>query len=198
MNSFLARVSDVVLDGSVNKEACPFNLAPTSSSTLAVVIGDALALAVMKKLGITLTDFSKLHPLGQIGRNITVKVADIMHKGNKIPVVSPFSSLRDALIEISDKKLGCVCITDNLGKLQGIITDGDVRRILQRSENLQGLTVENVMTKNPISIHSDAFLNEALALMENRISEINVLPVIDLENSLIGVIRLHDIIKGAD
>lgn len=198
MNSFLARVSDVVLDGSVSREACPFNLAPTSSSTLAVVIGDALALAVMKKLGITLSDFSRLHPLGQIGRNITVKVSDIMHKGSKIPLISPESSFRDALIQISNKKLGCVCITNGNNQLLGIITDGDVRRILEKNENLQGLKVENVMTVNPITIGPEAFLNEALALMENRNSEISVLPVVDSGNYLVGVIRLHDIIKGAD
>ncbi len=198
MNSFLARVSDVVLDGSVAREACPFNLAPTSSSTLAVVIGDALALAVMKKLNITLTDFSRLHPLGQIGRNITVKVSDIMHKGSKIPLISPESSFRDALIQISNKKLGCVCITNDSNQLIGIITDGDVRRILEKNENLRGLKVEHVMTKNPITIEPEAFLNEALALMENRNSEISVLPVVDSEYYLVGVIRLHDIIKGAD
>lgn len=195
--SFLARISDIVLDGSVEKEACPFNLAPTSSSTLAIVIGDALAMAVMKYRSTTLEDFSRLHPLGQIGRNITVKVADVMHTGNNIPKIFPQSSFRDALIEISNKKLGCVCVINSDNKLLGIITDGDVRRILHKNENLHGLTTETVMTSNPINIGSEAYLHEALAVMENRSSEISVLPVVDSDCSLIGVIRLHDIIKGA-
>lgn len=197
MNSFLARISDIVLDGSVEKEACPFNLAPTSSSTLAMVIGDALAMAVMKSRNTSLEDFSRLHPLGQIGRNITVKVADVMHTDKNIPFINPQASFRDALIEISNKKLGCVCVVDGNRKLLGIITDGDVRRILHKNENLQGLITESVMTQNPIRINPEAYLHEALAVMENRNSEINVLPVVADSGEVLGIIRLHDIIKGA-
>ena len=196
VNSAIGRFSDIILDGSVEKEACPFNLAPTSSSTLALAIGDALAISVMKLRNVTLEDFSRLHPLGQIGRSVTVRVSDIMHSGDEIPVISKESSFRDAIIEITKKDLGCVCAVDESNQLLGIITDGDVRRILQKSEDMRGLNVDNIMTKNPITIGKDAFLHESLAVMENRNSEINVLPVVDNGNHLIGVIRLHDIVRS--
>lgn len=195
-NSAIGRYSDVVLNAFVEKEACPFNLAPTASSTLALAIGDALAVALMKIKNITLEDFSKLHPLGQIGRSITVKVCDIMHTGFAVPVCSAKDSFRDALIEISKKELGCVCIIDDNFILEGIITDGDVRRILQKSEDMRGIIVEEVMTQNPVTISEDSYLHEALAVMENRNSEISVLPVVNEFNKLIGVIRLHDIVQS--
>jgi arabinose-5-phosphate isomerase len=195
VKSTIARFSDVVLNASVEREACPFNLAPSSSSTLALAFGDALAIASMKLRNLTLEEFSKLHPLGQIGRTITVKVVDIMHTGEELPIIFRHNSFRDALIEITNKDLGCVCVVDDDFTLSGIITDGDVRRILQKSEDMRGLIVSNVMTINPITIDGDAFLNEALAVMENRESEINVLPVINSEKKLIGVIRLHDIVQ---
>ena len=195
VNSTIARFSDIVLNATVEREACPFNLAPSSSSTLALAFGDALAIASMKLRQLTLEDFSKLHPLGQIGRSITVKVVDIMHTGEELPLIYENNSFRDALIEITNKDLGCVCVIEDDYTLKGIITDGDVRRILQKTEDMRGLIVSNVMTKYPISIDEDAFLNEALAVMENRESEINVLPVVDAGNKLIGVIRLHDIVQ---
>lgn len=150
-NSTIARYSDVVLDGSVHKEACPFNLAPTSSSTLALVYGDALAISVMKVKNVTLEDFSLLHPLGLIGRSITVKVEDIMHKGINIPTIRPAMKFKDAIIEISNKNLGCVCVTEN-DKLVGIITDGDVRRVLQRNDDISSIYARDIMTKHPIKI----------------------------------------------
>lgn len=195
-NSILARYSDAVLDGSVAKEACPFNLAPTSSTTVALAIGDALAITQMKLKQLTLEDFSKLHPLGQIGRNITVQVKDEMHSGKSIPMCSPETSFRDALIEMTSKDLGCVCITDENITLLGIITDGDVRRILQKHEDMRGLTAGEVMTRNPVSVSGEAYLGEALALMENRDSEISVLPVVDFNKKVTGVIRLHDVVKS--
>ncbi|MBX3043434.1 MAG: KpsF/GutQ family sugar-phosphate isomerase [Candidatus Kapabacteria bacterium] len=196
LNSALARYSDIALDGSVEKEACPFNLAPTASTTLALAIGDALAVAVMKINGVSLNDFSRLHPLGQIGRNVSVKVCDIMHIDKALPVCSQGASFRDAVIEISRKDLGCVCVTNDNLLLLGIITDGDVRRILQNSEDMRGIMVNDVMTKSPVTINSDAYLHEALAIMENRESEISVLPVVNEDNILIGVIRLHDIVQS--
>ncbi len=196
IGSSIGRHSDAVLDGSVDIEACPFNLAPTSSSTLALALGDALAVAVMRIKNVTLDDFSRLHPLGQIGRSVTVKVRDVMHIGEEIPLTSNLSPFRDALIEMSRKDLGCVCSVDNHNKLLGIITDGDVRRILQNSEDMRGLTVGSVMTSNPITISKDAYLHEALAVMENRQSEISVLPVVDENSKVIGVLRLHDIIRS--
>jgi arabinose-5-phosphate isomerase len=195
VKSTIARFSDIVLNASVEREACPFNLAPSSSSTLALAFGDALAIASMKLRKLTLEEFSKLHPLGQIGRAITVKVVDIMHSGDELPLIFRHNSFRDALIEITNKDLGCVCVIEDNFTLTGIITDGDVRRILQKTEDMRGLIVGNIMTSNPITIDGNAFINEALAVMENRDSEINVLPVIDEGNKLIGVIRLHDIVQ---
>ena len=196
INTTIGNYSDVVLDASVEKEACPFNLAPTSSSTLALVYGDALAMAVMKMKNTTLEDFSRLHPLGLIGRSITIKVADIMHKGINIPQISPEAKFKDAIIEISNKNLGCVCVHSPNNDLIGIITDGDVRRVFQKTENISDILVQDVMTKNPIKISGEAYLQEAIALMENRDSEISVLPVTDEKNKIIGVIRLHDIVRS--
>ncbi|MFA5512713.1 MAG: KpsF/GutQ family sugar-phosphate isomerase [Candidatus Kapaibacterium sp.] len=195
-DSAIARFSDLVLDGSVDREACPYNLAPTSSSTLALAIGDALAVTVMKLRNVTLEDFSRLHPLGQIGRSVTVRVEDVMHSGNDIPTVTLGTSFRDALIEITRKGLGCVCIIDPSYYLHGIITDGDVRRILQKTEDMRGLSVDSLMTKNPIVIGRQAFLHEALAIMENRESEISVLPIVNSKGILEGVISLHDIVRS--
>ncbi|MBI5324127.1 MAG: KpsF/GutQ family sugar-phosphate isomerase [Ignavibacteriae bacterium] len=196
LNSYLAYNSDVILDGSVEKEACPFDITPTTSTMLSLVIGDILAVCSMLFNNITITDFAKNHPLGQIGKNITLQVKDVMHKNSSLPLIYDGSGFKEAIIEISNKKLGCVCIIDKSGKLLGIITDGDVRRILQIHEDIRNLKVEDVMTSNPISITQDLFLNEALSVMEQRESQINVLPVTDDEKKCIGVIRIHDIIRS--
>ncbi len=196
LNSYLARHSDAVLNGQVSREACPFNLAPTSSTTAALVIGDALAVVTMKMKNVTLEDFSRLHPLGQIGRSITLKVKDVMHTGDNLPIIKLNSTFKEALIEMSRKPLGCVCICDDDMNLLGIITDGDVRRLLNKYDNLKDIIVSEVMTRQPVVIDEDSLLLSALALMENRQSQINVLPVVNC-NKLIGLIRLHDIIKSA-
>jgi arabinose-5-phosphate isomerase len=196
LNSYLARHSDAVLNGQVSREACPFNLAPTSSTTAALVIGDALAVVTMKMKNVTLEDFSRLHPLGQIGRSITLKVKDVMHTGDNLPIIKLNSTFKEALIEMSRKPLGCVCICDDDMNLLGIITDGDVRRLLNKYDNLKDIIVSEVMTRQPVVIDEDSLLLSALALMENRQSQINVLPVVN-SNKLIGLIRLHDIIKSA-
>ncbi len=196
VNSTIARYSDAVLNATVSREACPFNLAPTSSSTLALVYGDALAMVVMKLKGTTLEDFSKLHPLGLIGKSITVKVEDVMQKGLLIPFIDKEAAFKNAIIEISNKNLGCVCVIDSNQILLGIITDGDVRRVLQKSDDIRGLKVGNVMTKSPVTIKQGAYLQEALAIMENRESEISVLPVINDDRRVCGIIRLHDIVRS--
>ncbi len=195
-DSYLSRHSDATLDAIVSREACPFNLAPTSSTTAALVMGDALAVAAMKLNNLSLDDFSKLHPLGQIGRNITLKVKDAMHSGGELPTIFREAPFKEALIEMSRKPLGCVCIVSENGTLEGIITDGDVRRLLQIHDNLKDILVEDIMTANPISIDENSLLLSALATMENRHSQINVLPVVSENNMLLGIIRLHDIIKS--
>jgi arabinose-5-phosphate isomerase len=196
INSFLGNNSDLVLDAVVEREACTFNQIPTSSSTAALALGDALAVCSVMMRNLSLEEFARNHPLGQIGRNITLKVADVMHKNSGLPVVLIDSSFRESIIEISDKSLGCVCIVDIDGKLQGIITDGDVRRALQKLDDIRDLKAMDIMTKNPITVNQDMYLGEALALMENRSSQISVLPVTDSLNKCVGVIRIHDIIRS--
>lgn len=195
-NSILARSADVAIEASVEQEACPFNLAPTSSTTVALAIGDALAMACMRVNKINIETFSKLHPLGQIGRNISIQVKDIMHGNSSLPYIGINASFRDAIIEISNKKLGCVLILDKNSHLKGIITDGDVRRTLQKYDEISSLKASDLMTPNPVKINQNEYLTEALSLMEQRDSQINVLPVVDEQNKCIGIIRIHDIIRS--
>ncbi|MGA2297127.1 MAG: KpsF/GutQ family sugar-phosphate isomerase [FCB group bacterium] len=195
-NSYLASAADYVLDASIKKEACPFNIAPTTSTTVAMAIGDALAVCCAKYKNITLNDFSRNHPLGQIGRNLSLQVKDVMHRKESIPMVTKGATFRDALIEITNKRLGCVFVVDKNLNLKGIITDGDVRRIFQKFESTRGLKVEDVMNANPIGISQDIYLAEALSMMENRESQISVLAVVDSKKKCIGVIRVHDIIRS--
>lgn len=196
MKSFLGHSSDASIDASVEKEACTLNIVPTSSAMIALSVGDALAVACMKLRNLTIEQFSKQHPLGQIGRNITLRIKDVMHSNENLPRIKQGAAFQTAIIEISEKGLGCVCITDDKNELAGLITDGDIRRILHNDVDIRNLTVEDVMTKNPISINEDAFLGEALALMENRNSQLSVLPVINNHNKCAGVVRIHDIVRS--
>lgn len=189
--SFLAINSDYFLDVSVDKESCPFNLAPTSSTTTTLVMGDAIAIALVKKRKLRSEDFSINHPSGQLGRNTILKVKDVMASGDKLPLISSNSTLNDAIIEITKKNLGCVLINDNNNL--GLLTDGDMRRILQRKLDINTTKVYEVMTNNPITINQEKYLGEALAIMEKRVSQISLLPVVNDENTLSGLIRIHDI-----
>ena len=195
--SFLSENSDYFINAYVEEEGCPLNTAPMASALVALAIGDALAASVIKLKKITVRDFSRQHPMGQLGRNLILTVKDVMHSGKSFPVVPETASFKDAVIEITDKTLGCVCIVDDSGKLSGIITDGDVRRALQRYDEINGLTAYDLMTKNPVTVSSDKLLGEALSIMENRKTQINVLPVVDSSNMPLGVIRLHDIVKSS-
>lgn len=195
-SSFLAHNADIIIDGFVEKEACPYDITPTTSTLTALAIGDALAISMMIHNNITISDFAKNHPLGQIGKNLTLQIKDIMHKNSSLPLILSGSNFKDAIIEISNKRLGCVCVVDDKDKLLGIITDGDVRRMLQKFDDIRNLKVDELMTTNPIAISSDIFLNEALSIMEQRDSQINVLPVVDEQQKCIGVIRVHDIIRS--
>lgn len=195
VNSPIANLVDVVVDASVQREACPLRAAPMSSTTVALALGDALAAALMKRQNFTIGQFASFHPLGQLGRNISLCVAELMHKGKMLPTVAPSASFREALIEMSAKNLGCVCVLDNNRRLVGIITDGDVRRILQQHEDITSLTVGDICTRAPIAIAPDALVGEALSLMENREYQISVLPVVDLHGYCTGVVRVHDIVR---
>ena len=179
LNSYLARIADVVLNGWVESEACPLNIAPMASTLVALALGDALAACVIREKNITIEDFSRQHPLGQLGRNILLTVGDVMHKDAQLPVVLIDSTFKEAVIKISEKRLGCACVVDNKMQLMGMITDGDVRRTLQKHDDLSGLIVSSGMSVHPITITPDVTLGEALSLMSNRDSQISVLAVVD-------------------
>jgi len=187
--SSLARLSDIVLNIGVEKEACPLNLAPTTSTTTTLALGDALAAALMKLKGFSAEEFAKLHPGGKLGIRLS-KVKEIMRKGEEIPVVSPDTPLKDAILEISSKKLGATLVVDGK-RLIGIITDGDLRRALEKGATLE-TKVRDIMTENPKKIEEDAYAEEALKEMERH--KITVLPVVDREGRLKGIIHLHDIL----
>jgi arabinose-5-phosphate isomerase len=198
LSSALARRADVVLDASVEQEACPLNLAPTTSTTVALAVGDALAMTLMSVKRLTPEDFALNHPGGRIGKRLTLKVADLMHGGAENPTVRSSATLLEVVRAISRGGLGAVNVVDGRGQLEGFITDGDVRRALQRVEleDLAGLTCEGVMTHAPVVVRPDMLAHAALQLMENRPSQIAVLPVVESDGRCVGLLRLHDIVRS--
>lgn len=197
-NSTVARNVDVVLDASVDKETCPFNLAPTASTTVALAIGDALALTVMQMKGLTPEDFALNHPAGRLGKRLMLKVSNLMRTGDDNPTVLPSASWLEVVSAITQGGLGAVNVVTSAGILAGIITDGDLRRAVQNSNpsDLGNLSAELLMTRNPITITPDELAYTALQLMENRPSQISVLPVIDGNRRSIGLLRLHDLVRS--
>ncbi len=194
LNSTLARQSDAVLDASVDKEACPLNLAPTTSTTVALAIGDALAMTLMETKHLTAEDFAANHPAGRLGKRLTLRVANLMHES---PNVAPESSWLEVVKSISKYALGAVNVVDESEKLIGIITDGDLRRTIEKTapEEFSGLRAEQMMTRNPIAASPEMFAFDALQLMENRPSQISVLPVVENEKC-VGLLRVHDIVRS--
>jgi arabinose-5-phosphate isomerase len=195
LESTLARQSDAILDGSVDREACPLNLAPTASTTVALAIGDAMAIMLMEARGLTNEDFAANHPAGRLGKRLTLRVADLMHES---PNVAPRSSWLEVVREISNAALGAVNVVGEDGELAGIVTDGDLRRTIERcgERGLEGLTAENMMTPAPVTASPEMLAFDALQLMENRPSQISVLPVVDGGGKCIGLLRLHDVVKS--
>ena len=198
LKSTLANKADAVLDASVDQEACPLNLAPTTSTTVALAIGDAIAMTLMKVKGLTLDDFAINHPAGRIGKRLTLRVADLMHGGKQNPVVNRGATWVDVVRAISDGGLGAVNVIDEQGHLAGIITDGDLRRAIQRVDHasLERLTGDEFMTRNPVVAAPELLAFEALRLMEDRPSQISVLPVVNEQRVCVGLIRLHDIVRS--
>jgi len=198
LNSTLASRADAVLDASVDQEACPLNLAPTTSTTVALALGDALAMTLMKAKGLTLDDFAINHPAGRLGKRLTLKVADLMHSGTQNPTIQAGSTWVAVVKEISNGGLGAVNVLDESGQLAGIITDGDLRRAIQRADHasLEDLRCEQIMTRDPVVVSAEALAYDALRLMEDRPSQISVLPVVDEARMCVGLIRLHDIVRS--
>ena len=198
LSSTLARRADVVLDASVDKEACPLNLAPTTSTTVALAIGDALAMTVMKVKGLTSDDFAVNHPAGRLGKRLTLRVGDLMHREGENPIIPTGSSWVEVVRAISKGGLGAVCVVDDSGRLAGIITDGDLRRAIEQTnhESLAKLTCDDFMTCKPVVVTPDLLAFDALQLMEDRPSQISVLPVVDHDERCVGLVRLHDIVRS--
>jgi arabinose-5-phosphate isomerase len=194
VTSTLARAADVVLDVSVAEEACPMGLAPTASTTAALALGDALAVAALGRKGFGPEDFAVLHPAGTLGRRF-LKVQDLMHRGDAVPLVQLATPFRDTLIEITGKRLGVTGVVDETGALVGVITDGDLRRALERVHDVRATTAADVMTRTPKTIAAGALAEQAVALMERH--SITSLFVLDEESDKpAGVIHLHDLLKA--
>lgn len=193
LKSFLANEADIVLDVSVGEEACPFDLAPTSSTTATLVMGDALAIALLKAKNFTKEQFAFYHPGGTLGKRLTLKVEEIMTKGENVPVVHQDIDLHSAILVMTSKRLGATCVVDDDNKLVGIITDGDLRRAMEKFPNLSALIAKDVMGKNPKSIKPDVLASYAIQLMETY--KITQLICVDDENHPIGMIHLHDLVN---
>jgi arabinose-5-phosphate isomerase len=192
--STLARAANVHLDVSVEKEACPLGLAPTSSTTASLVMGDALAMALLQHRGFTENDFALSHPGGLLGRRLLLKVESIMHTDTAVPIVAHQASLKDALVEMTQKKLGITTVINDQGELAGIFTDGDVRRAFDNNADIQSTKIHQVMSRNPKTIVGDILATEALNIMETF--KITSLIVINALKQPVGVVHIHDILRA--
>lgn len=194
LNSTLAQKSDVVLDISVEREACPLNKAPTASTTVTLAMGDAIAVCLLKKRGFTYEDFLLYHPSGALGKGILYKVGELMVKDERLPIVSQDVNFSDAIKIVSEKRLGTALLVDNNNKLTGVLTDGDIRRAVVKYPNAASLKVSEVMTKNPKTIGINELCAKALAIMEKH--SITSLAVVDENNVPIGLLHIHDLLKA--
>ena len=194
VSSHLARESDIMLDTTVKEEACPYDLAPTASTTATLALGDALAIALLDKRGFTKEEFAMFHPGGNLGKRLLLRVEEMMVAGDSVPVVREEVPLSDAIVEMTSKRLGATCIVDSAGRLQGIITDGDLRRLLQRTKNVTNVTAAEAMTKNPKTIRKGLLAATALEEMESY--NITQLVVVDDKHRPVGMLHLHDLVKA--
>ncbi|OBU28587.1 KpsF/GutQ family sugar-phosphate isomerase [Photobacterium kishitanii] len=191
--SSMAKMAQVHLQVTVDKEACPLNLAPTSSTTATLVMGDAVAIAVMEARGFTADDFALSHPGGALGRKLLLRIADVMHSGELLPMIEEHASIKDALLEISHKGLGMTAIVDHNQQLRGIFTDGDLRRLLDNHVDIHNTSIGTVMSSNPRTISPQLLAAEGLKLMEDN--KINGLLVTE-NNQLVGALNMHDLLKA--
>ena len=196
LESPLAHQADIVLDARVDREADTLNLAPTCSSAVSIAIGDALAVALMQARSFTERDFARYHPAGQLGRNLHLHVSDVMHRRSNVAWVNTETSLREVIIAMTHHPLGAACVINEDIVLLGLITDGDLRRALLAYEDIRPLCAVDIMSLHPITVSPQASLKEATDLMENRPSQISVLPVVDPQSThCLGLVRIHDIFQ---
>lgn len=191
--SRLARECDVFLSIAVKEEACPHDLAPTASTTATLALGDALSVTLLKKRGFTAEDFALLHPGGSLGKRLSLEIKEIMTKGDRIPLVKEDCPIKDVILEITSKRLGATCVVDSQGVLAGIVTDGDLRRLLEKTLDIKDLKAKDIMTKNPKVMRPDYLASFALQQMENY--KITSLVIIDEDKRPAGIIHLHDLIN---
>lgn len=191
--SLLGKECDIFLNIAVKEEACPHDLAPTASTTATLAMGDALAVALLEKRGFTAEDFAYLHPGGSLGKRLSLKISEIMIQGNSVPVVNESASIKDVILEITSKRLGTTCVVNSKGTLTGVITDGDLRRLLEKTMEIKDLTAKDIMTVNPKVMNDEYLASFALQQMENF--KITAMIIIDDENKPIGIIHLHDLIN---
>lgn len=192
--SDMFRRADIAIDCSVDREACPNNLVPTSSSTAALVMGDALAVALLEARNFSSSDFASLHPGGFLGRRLLKLVSDVHHSGSDLPLVDRKASMNKMIVEMTNKRLGCVITVDDNGYMKGIFTDGDLRRLAENNNDFYNLTADKVMIADPKTVSANAVIDAALATMEKH--SITQLATIDESGRLAGVIHLHDILKS--
>ncbi|HTX17667.1 MAG TPA: KpsF/GutQ family sugar-phosphate isomerase [Bacteroidota bacterium] len=192
--SSIAKESDVVLDISVAEEACPHDLAPTSSTTAMLVMGDALAITLLEKRDFSREDFAYFHPGGNLGKRLLLKIEELMTGGDLVPKVSLTTNLRDSILVMTTKRMGATCVVDNAGILRGVITDGDLRRLLQKNTDVAGVTAEEVMTKNPKTILLGSLA--AAALQEMETYKITQLIIVDKNHHPVGMVHIHDLVKA--
>ncbi|MGN6113817.1 MAG: KpsF/GutQ family sugar-phosphate isomerase [Luteimonas sp.] len=194
-DSTLAATADVHLDVSVPEEACPLHLAPTTSTTAALALGDALAVALLEARGFTADDFARSHPAGSLGRRLLLHITDVMHAGDEVPRVRAGATLSEALVEMSRKRLGMTAVVDDDGRLLGLYTDGDLRRSLDDAAiDLRSARIDRLMTRTPKVIGSDALAIEAARMMEAH--KINALLVVDDAGRVVGALNIHDLLRA--
>ena len=192
--SSLAREADVFLDAHVDQEACPLNLAPTASTTAALALGDALAVALLDARGFSANDFARSHPGGSLGRRLLTHVTDVMRSGADVPKVSDRATLKEAVLEMSRGRLGMTAVIDSVGRVRGIFTDGDLRRALERITDITAARVADLMSPGPRTIRPEALAVEAVEIMESR--KVNQLLVVDAGGELVGALNMHDLLRA--
>ena len=194
--SSMAALSDVVLDLNIPREACPLNLAPTTSTTAALVVGDAIAVALMKLKNVSAEDFAKHHPAGQIGARLLLSVADVMRKGDQNPVINVEQSIKEMLVQITAFRVGAISVTNETGELLGLVSDYDIRKALESDRDIFSMKISDMMNPSPEWIFEDVKAGEALEMMRQRNKPTAILPVLNRQSKVVGMIHLHDLISA--